>query len=128
MTSINQVKINDPSFDSPRPQTTMQRAAAASSKSAGLHSGEHLLQGGHAILKDDPEPMAQDVTDNTRNVSESASQQQQQPYGYGGTRAADLEQAGFGGGMGEGVRKRDTQSHPGRIMGVINAVELERHM
>ncbi|TFB00946.1 hypothetical protein CCMA1212_007389 [Trichoderma ghanense] len=80
----------------------MQRAAATSqSHSAGSHPGEHLLQGGHAILKDDPEPMAQD----TRNASESASQQhQQQPRGYGGASAADLEQAG------ESVRKRDTQS------------------
>ncbi|KAL6872397.1 hypothetical protein HDV57DRAFT_520249 [Trichoderma longibrachiatum] len=108
MTSINQVKLNSPSFES-SPQPTMQRAAATS----GLHSGEHLLQGGHAILKDDPEPMAQDATSNTRNISESASQQQQQAYGYGGTRAADLEQVGGGGGMGEGVRKRDTQSHVG---------------
>ncbi|KAH0495865.1 hypothetical protein TgHK011_009393 [Trichoderma gracile] len=92
----------------------MQRAAATSSTSAGhLHSGEHLLQGGHAILKDDPEPMARDATDNkARDISEGASQRLQQPYGYGGTRAADLEQAGVGGGgMGEGVRKRDTQSH-----------------
>ncbi|KAL6872018.1 hypothetical protein J3F83DRAFT_713881 [Trichoderma novae-zelandiae] len=83
----------------------MQKAAASHNSS---HGGDHLLQGGHAILKDDPEPMAQDVTSNTRNIAESASQQHQQPYGYGGTGASDLQQ---GGGMGDGVRKRDTQSH-----------------
>ncbi|PTB62575.1 hypothetical protein BBK36DRAFT_1184447 [Trichoderma citrinoviride] len=113
MTSINQALANESSSDTSQ-EPTMQRAAAASS-SAASHGGDHLLQGGHAILKDDPEPMAQDVTSNTRNVSEAASQQHQQPHGYGGTKASDLEQAG--GGVGEGARKRDTQSHPGRIMG-----------
>ncbi|KAL7947443.1 hypothetical protein V8C42DRAFT_286262 [Trichoderma barbatum] len=84
-------------------------SAANAARDAGSH-GDHLLQGGHAIMKDDTEDlMGQDFT--TSKGSESASKQS----GLGGTKSGNLQgSAGSGAGSGDTMRQRNTQSHVGQ--------------
>ncbi|KAL7906312.1 hypothetical protein GGI35DRAFT_104392 [Trichoderma velutinum] len=68
----------------------MKKAAAAANaaRDAGSH-GDHMLQGGHAIMKDDPEDF------NTSKASENMSKQS----GLGGAKSGNLQGSGGTGDM-----------------------------
>jgi hypothetical protein len=85
----------------------MNRAAAAAnaSRNTDLH-GDHVLQGGHAILKEDTDAAGQDVR--FSDVPETSASKQSS--GLEGTKPGDGTSAGFG----DSVRQRNTQSHVGQ--------------
>ncbi|RFU74734.1 hypothetical protein TARUN_7509 [Trichoderma arundinaceum] len=90
----------------------MNRAAPAANaaRDAGVH-GDHVLQGGHAILKEDVEQAGQDTT--MSNAPDTGAFKQSQ--GLGGSRPGDFQAgAGTGTEFGDNVRQRNTQSHVGR--------------
>lgn len=89
----------------------MQKAAAAANAARDDgHHGDHVLQGGHAVLKEDADLFAQDS--NTSNVPGGASKQS---YDLGGTRSGNLQAgAGTGAGLDNSTRQRNTQSHVGQ--------------
>ncbi|KAL6903122.1 hypothetical protein GGI43DRAFT_382397 [Trichoderma evansii] len=81
----------------------MNRATAAA-HAADMH-GDHLLQGGHAILKEDTDPTGQDT--GFSNVSHSAVKQS---AGLEGTKPDDFH-AGVSGRFGESMGQGTFQRH-----------------
>lgn len=85
----------------------MNRAAAAA-HADDMH-GDHLLQGGHAILKEDTDPTGQDTA--FSNVSHSAVKQSS---GLEGTQPGDFHAVGgTNAGFGESMGQRTSQRHVG---------------
>ncbi|PNP47090.1 hypothetical protein THARTR1_10595 [Trichoderma harzianum] len=80
----------------------MKKAAPAANaaRDAGSH-GDHMLQGGHAIMKDDSEDF------DTSKMSDNMSKQS----GLGGSKPGNLQGSG---GTGDSMRQRNTQSHVGQ--------------
>ncbi|KAH6604354.1 hypothetical protein Trco_007800 [Trichoderma cornu-damae] len=79
------------------------------SRDAG-HHGDHVLQGGHAILKGDEDTAGQDA--NVSNAGDSGASKQSR--GLGATRPGDFQAStGSSTGFGDGMRQRSTQSHVG---------------
>ncbi|KAL7798721.1 hypothetical protein V8C43DRAFT_276112 [Trichoderma afarasin] len=79
----------------------MKKAAPAANAARDAGSHDHMLQGGHAIMKDDPEDF------NAPKLSEDMSKQ----TGLGGSKQGNL----LGGpSTGDSMRQRDTQSHVGQ--------------
>ncbi|KAK4060458.1 uncharacterized protein Triagg1_10777 [Trichoderma aggressivum f. europaeum] len=76
----------------------MKKAAPATNAARDAASHDHMLQGGHAIMKDDPE----DFT--TSKASENMSKQS----GLGGSKPSNMQGSA---GTGDSMRQRDTQSH-----------------
>ncbi|KAH8126497.1 hypothetical protein LI328DRAFT_145917 [Trichoderma asperelloides] len=82
----------------------MNRAAAAA-HAEDMH-GDHLLQGGHAILKEDTDPTGQDTA--FSNVSHSAVKQS----GLEGAQPGNLQgDAGARAGLGERMGQRACERH-----------------
>lgn len=83
----------------------MNRAAAAA-HAADMH-GDHVLQGGHAILKEDTDPTGQDTA--FSNVSHSAMKQS---AGLEGAKPGDFQaDAGARAGLGERMGQRPCERH-----------------
>ncbi|UKZ81364.1 hypothetical protein TrVFT333_009136 [Trichoderma virens FT-333] len=81
----------------------MKKAAPAANAARDAGSHDHLLQGGHAIMKDDIE---EDF--GTSKMSENMSKQS----GLGGTKSGNMQGGGgTGAQFGDSMRQRDTQSH-----------------
>ncbi|KAL7793657.1 hypothetical protein V8C37DRAFT_377783 [Trichoderma ceciliae] len=92
--------------------TIMDKAAPAANaaRDTAVH-GDHVLQGGHPIMKEDTDPSGQDTS--TSNVPDPGASKQ--PYGLRGTRTGDFQAgAGTGAGLGDSVRQRKTRSHVSR--------------
>ncbi|KAM0259612.1 hypothetical protein ACHAQJ_003191 [Trichoderma viride] len=87
----------------------MNRAAAAANRDT---HGDHVLQGGHAVLKEDTDAADQDVR--FSDVPETGAMKQSS--GLEGEKPGNFQTgAGTGQGFGDSTRQRNTQSHVGQV-------------